>query len=94
MKPKNNQKLLKRQYKANTNKIVGKITYNPKKHKQKDRKKLLAKLQDKKLPEENPILPNRKLKFGAFNVNGLDTEVAWAVEELLEKRKFDVNITM
>ena len=31
------------------------------------------------------------LKFGSFNVNGLDIEARWAVEQLLETRGFDVS---
>ena len=91
MKPPKHQEYQKRQHKANTNKIIGKITYNPKKHKQKDKKKLCAKLQEQKIPDIHPVSPPTTLKFGAFNINGLDLEVSWAVEELLEKRGFDVS---
>ena len=31
------------------------------------------------------------LKFGSFNVNGLDIEARWAVEQLLDTRGFDVS---
>ena len=31
------------------------------------------------------------LKFGSFNVNGLDIEASWAVEQLLDTRSFDVS---
>ena len=91
MKPPKHQEYQKRQHKANINKIIGKITYNPKKHKQKDKKKLRAKLQEQKIPDIHPVSPPTTLKFGAFNINGLDLEVSWAVEELLEKRGFDVS---
>ena len=30
------------------------------------------------------------IKFGSFNINGLDFESSWAVEELLKSRGFDV----
>ena len=90
MKPPNHQKCQKRQHKPNTNKIIGKLTYNPKKYKQKEKKKLREKLQEQKIPDIHPITPPTTLKFGAFNINGLDLEVSWAVEELLDKCGFDV----
>ena len=31
------------------------------------------------------------LKFGAFNINGLDMEAGYVVDELLEDRNFDVH---
>ena len=31
------------------------------------------------------------LKFGAFNINGLDVEAGYVVDELLENRDFDVH---
>ena len=30
------------------------------------------------------------LKFGSFNVNGLDIEASWAVQQLLMTKGFDV----
>ena len=32
------------------------------------------------------------IKFGSFNINGLDFESSWAVEELLKSRGFDVGV--
>ena len=30
------------------------------------------------------------IKFGSMNVNGLDVEATWAVQQLLDHRGFDV----
>ena len=84
------QKFYKR--KATTKKIVNRITYDPQKHKQRKTKELREKLQKRTL--SSPPIPSTtpsKLKFGSINVNGLDVETAWAVEELLKKRGFDVS---
>ena len=79
--------------KIKTNKIIDRLTYCPNKHKQKFTKKLRQKLQEKNPPPplvENPCPTT--LKFGSFNVNGLDLEASWAVENLLKQRSFDVSI--
>ena len=79
-----------RNKKLQTNKILDRITFNPEVHKQKVTRNLRQKLQKKKLPHQNPTLPPSTLKFGSFNINGLDLEACWAVEELLKKHGFDV----
>ena len=76
--------------KPQTNKIIDRITYNPETHKQKVTKNLRQRLQRKKILQPNQALPPTSLKFGSFNINGLDLETCWAVEELLKKRGFDV----
>ena len=80
-----------KQRKTNSKKIVDKITYNPKKHKQKKTKNLRQQLQQQIIPVFKPVPLPVSLKFGSFNVNGLDLEAAWAVEELLKQRGFDVS---
>ena len=80
-----------RQNKTNSKKIVDRLTYNPLKHKQTATKTLRAKLQQKKMTEKKQAIPSPKIKFGSFNVNGLDIEAAWAVEQLLTQRGFDVS---
>ena len=79
--------IIARQRKTKSKKIVDRLTYNPLKHKQ----TLRANLQKEKMTEMKPIIPSPKIKFGSFNVNGLDLEAAWAVEQLLTKRGFDVS---
>ena len=78
--------------KADSRKIVGRITYNPAQHKQKKVRALREKLKGRDVPEVLPATsPAESIKFGSFNVNGLDLEAAWAVERLLKDRSFDVN---
>ena len=38
------------------------------------------------------VPPVSTMKFGSFNINGLDFESTWAVEELLKTRGFDVGV--
>jgi hypothetical protein len=83
---------LHRQEKTNSRKIVNKLTYNPAKHKQKRTKEARLLLQQRVIPNPKPVLPTTTIKFGSFNVNGLDLEAAWAVGELLKQKGFDVQI--
>ena len=48
----------------------------------------VLKIQMRKPTNEASSCPT--LKFGSFNVRGLDTEGFWCIEELIEKRDFDV----
>ena len=82
-----------RRKKPRTNKILDRLTFSPKKHKQKHRRKLREKLQQKPAPV-TPTSPDppSKLKLGSMNVNGLDIEASWAIEQLLTTRDFDVSI--
>ena len=80
----------KRKSKTSTRKIVARLTYSPNKHKQKSVKVMRKKLQDKVIPTPKPCTVPSTLKFGSFNVNGLDLEAGWAVEQLLSKRGYDV----
>ena len=84
---------LKARKKIPTRKVVTRYTYCPNIHKQKFRKTQRQNLQ-KSAPSRKPeaVPQSTHLKFGSFNVNGLDLEANWAVEELLNKRKFDVSI--
>ena len=80
-----------RKSKPQTNKILDRITFSPQKHKQKVTRKLREKLQQKTLPTPTSPKPKTTLKFGSFNVNGLDLEASWAVEQILKNRGFDVS---
>ena len=82
----------KRLKKANTNKIVGKLTYSPQKHKQQYTKKLRKTLQSKTINPSIVSTPPISLKFGSININGLDLEAGWAIEQFLNKKKFDVSL--
>ena len=76
--------------KLRTNKIIDRLTFNPKTHKQKKARELRQKLQKKTLKDPPRSVLESSLKFGSFNINGLDFEASWAVEELVKKHGFDV----
>ena len=83
----------KARQKMQTTKIMDRLTFCPSKHKQKcirhQRKLLQLQPLQKTIPASST--PTH-LKFGSFNINGLDLETNWAVKELLEKRGFDVSL--
>ena len=74
---------------ANTRKIVGRLTYSPDKHKQKFTKTQRA----YRPPDKPPKPPTNKplITFGSLNVNGLDQEAHWAVTELIKSHNLDVS---
>ena len=76
------QNVYHRQTKTDSKKIIDRLTYNPGKHKQKQTRALRQKLQQKTIPPVKTTTPPQVIKFGSFNVNGLDLEAAWAVEQL------------
>lgn len=80
-------------HRIKTNKIIGRLTYSPEKHKQKFTKAQRSKLASRppdKTPKPSPTTPS--LTFGSLNVNGLDLEAHWAVTELLKSHNLDVCI--
>ena len=87
-----------REYKASARvkmrsaKVMDRLTFCPNKHKQKVTRKLRQELQMKRVSTERPPPPKSVLKFGSFNVNGLDLETSWAVGQLLQANEFDVKI--
>ena len=90
--PNKKNKSPSKQKKPPSKKIVDRLTYNPAKHKQRFTRTLRQQLQKKNSPQDpQPPQPSPKIKFGSFNVNGLDTEAAWAIEQLLKQRCFDVS---
>jgi hypothetical protein len=90
-KPDRNKRHLIARQKPQTAKILDRLTYNPKKHKQKFIRSQRKLLQEKITPKTpTPNIQSSSIKFGSFNVNGLDLETNWAVNELLERREFDV----
>ena len=73
-----------------TNKIIERLGYSPAKHKHREKKKMVQKLQARVL---SPIVepePKNFLKFGSFNINGMDLEVNWAINQLVSDRSFYV----
>ena len=74
-----------------TNKIIDRLGYSPAKHKHKEKKKMVQKLQARVLSPVVEPEPKTFLKFGSFNINGMDLEVNWAVNQLISDRSFDVS---
>ena len=92
MTPEKPKKLGRRGYNVKTNKIIGKLTYVPEKHKQKFVRGLRQKLAQKPPPKPPTPSPSpTSLKIGSININGLDLEATWAVQELLSEHNFDVS---
>ena len=54
-------------------------------------KSMREKLQMREMKDPKTSLPKTTLKFGSFNVNGLDLEVGWSVQQLLREREYDVS---
>ena len=79
---------------VSTNKIVDRLTYSPKKHKMKTVRAMRQKLQAKALPPPKPPSARTTLKIGSFNVNGLDLEVGWTIQQLLQTREYDVSMIL
>ena len=77
--------------KKRTGKIIDRLVYCPEKQKQKYTKKLRKKLESRadKVVKAVPA-PSTSIKFGSININGLDLEASWAVDQLLSTRGYDV----
>ena len=87
----NDNHFKKRKAKIKTNKILDRLTFNPQKHKKKMTRKPREKLQLRPEPRPAPTTQHlTTIKFGSFNVNGLDLDSTWTVEQLLSSRGFDV----
>ena len=88
MEPKAQSKL---RFKKRTGRIIDRLTYCPAKHKQKFTNHLRKKLQTRShaVPDPDPA-PVSTLKFGSININGLDLEASWAVNQLILNRGYDV----
>ena len=80
-------------FKKRTGKIIDRTTYCPEKHKQNYTKKLRSKLESR-VEKERKSTPSStsSIKFGSININGLDLEASWAVDQLLSTRGYDVSL--
>ena len=87
---KRHDRYVNKRAKAQTNKIISKLTYSPAKHKNQKIRALRLKQRKKAVQDQSVPRPTPKLKFGSFNVNGLDLEVQWTIQQLLQTRGFDV----
>ena len=83
----------KRFIKKRTSRIIDRLTYSPNKHKNKKVRKLRERMRAKSVQNSEVPVTKDTLKFGSFNVNGLDIEARWAVEQILHNRGFDVSNT-
>ena len=72
-----------------TNKIIDRLGYAPAKHKRKERRKMIQKLQVRVMTPVVEPEPKSCLKFGSFNINGMDLEVNWVIHQLISSRSFD-----
>ena len=78
-----------------TAKVLDRITYSPSKHKQKNVRKMRQQLMLRPCIssiDESPTTPS--IKFGSFNVNGMDTETFISIQNTLVSRGFDVGINI
>ena len=84
-----------RKKKNNRNKILDRLTYSPKKHKQKFNRGLRKALQTRGNHGKkggNGKLPSVHLKFGSFNIDGIDIETSSAIDKLIQEHNFDVSV--
>ena len=88
---KGNSRAYSKRHAIRTNKIIDRLSYSPLKHKHKERRKLRQKLQARRLLPNTEPEPKCFLKFGSLNVNGIDLEVNWAINQLISDRGFDVS---
>ena len=76
-----------------TAKIQDRLTYCPQKHKQKFVKGLRKKISIRSPQNPQTPFPDRKtLRVGSININGLDLEATWAVEQILANHELDVSL--
>ena len=80
-----------RRVRLRTTKLMDRLSYSPNKHRDKKRKKMRAALQAKNPSTDKTPSSKTSLKFVSFNVNGLDLDSGWAVQQLLVDRDFDVS---
>ena len=73
-----------------TKRIIDRLGYSPAKHKHKERRKMRQELQKRVFVTPKDQEPRTFLKFGAFNINGWDLDVGWAINQLTTDRCFDV----
>ena len=83
-----------RYVKKRTTKLIDRLSYSPAKHKQKDKKSLRKMLQSQKPPDQSIREPSTKIKIGSINLNGLDLETGWAVEQIITNYELDASIIL
>lgn len=86
-----NERYARLRTKLRTTKYIDRLTYDPDKHKRKEARRRIKELDDREIQQPNLPDPKPAIKFGAINVNGLDLDSGWAVQELLKNKNFDVS---
>ena len=77
--------------KPSTSKSIDKITYCQKKHKQKFVRMLRLQLRTKNVPSSvQQSSPIRILKFGSWNIDGIEAGTIEAIENLVKQEDLDV----
>ena len=79
----------RRHYKKRKLKMDKKISYITTPKKANKKRMYRQKVRDKRTRVE-PMRSLETLKFGSFNVDGLDTEAGYVINDLLETKNFDV----
>ena len=81
--------------KPSTSKSIDKITYCPKKHKQKFVRMLRLQLRTKNVQSSvQQSSPVRILKFGSWNIDGIEAGSIEAIENLVKQEDLDVREIM
>ena len=81
-------------FKKRTTRVVDRLIYCPAQHKQKQKKLLRKKLRSKRPTDQVIREPSTKIKVGSINLNGLDLETGWAVEQIIDNYKLDASIIL
>ena len=80
--------------KPSTSKTIDKITYCPKKHKQKFVKKLRQQLRTNDPSSVKQSQPVRVLKFGSWNIDGIEAGTVETLENIVKQEDLDVREIM
>ena len=77
-----------------TTKLIDRILYDPATQKQKYNKMKRKELRERHQDAKINIDDSKKftIKLGSFNLNGLDLETCYALDELVKTRQFDVSV--
>ena len=84
------QKINARKKRNRSNQIVSRLSYCPTKDKGRYTGKLRAQLQAKELPSTVSPVPISTIEIGAININGMDMESSWALEQIVSKYNLQV----
>ena len=84
------QKFNARKKRTRSNQIVSRLSYCPTKDKGRYTGKLRAQLQAKELPSPASTVPISTIEIGAININGMDMESSWALEQIVSKYNLQV----